>query len=93
MSSIHIKYYGAKWCTPCKVVKPRAEELCKKYGIGMEAFDYDELEEDEKALVTKLPTIQVWDGAKQVEEFTTKQAEQLETWFAAHVRVIPDEDF
>lgn len=93
---VHVEYIGASWCAPCKVIKPRVEELCKKYGVELKTYDYDDdLEEDVKGGIKKLPTVRVYaDGVVvATEEFITQQADQLEKWLGANVRVTATEDF
>lgn len=88
-----VKYYGAAWCAPCKVTKPEVQKLCKNFSVTLEVYDYDELDTEESAHITKLPTVQVWMDAEKVAEFTTNQVAQLESWLTEHVRVIPSDDF
>jgi thiol-disulfide isomerase/thioredoxin len=95
--SYTIQYYGAVWCNPCKAAKPLVENLCKKFGVKMEMFDYDtDLEDEVKDTITKLPTIRVCDTSQQnkkVLEITTKHAETLESWLTANVRLETSDDF
>ncbi len=91
--SIHVKYYGATWCSPCKQAKPRIQELCKKYGISLDIFDYDELEEEEKGSIQKLPTVQIWKDTTLEKEILTQHVETLDNWISENVRVIPTDDF
>ena len=37
-----IKYFGATWCQPCKVLKPMVEEVAKELGIEVEYIDIEE---------------------------------------------------
>lgn len=85
-AAITLVYIGATWCAPCRVVKPRIEDLCKKFSISYKLRDYDaDLSEEEKETVTKVPTIQIYqDGALAV-EFTSNQVAQTEAWFQTHV--------
>ena len=88
-----IKYYGAAWCAPCKAAKPEVLKLCKNFSVPLEVYDYDEMDADESAAITKLPTVQIWTDTEKVAEFTTNQVAQLEAWLTQHVRVIPSDDF
>jgi thiol-disulfide isomerase/thioredoxin len=91
---IVIVYIGAEWCGPCKTTKPQVIETCKKYGIDLVIYDYDEdLTEDDKSDVKKLPTVRVVRNTKIIEEFITQQHSQLEKWLAENVRVKPTDDF
>ena len=79
-------YIGAMWCAPCRTAKPRIEELCKKFSIPYKLQDYDaDLTEEEKEIVTKVPTIRIYQGDTLVVEFTSNQVAQTEAWFQTHV--------
>jgi len=85
---IHLIYIGAAWCGPCRVVKPRIEELCKKFGISYKLRDYDaDLGDDEKEAITKVPTIRICDDELLVAEYTSNQVAQTEAWLQAHVAI------
>ena len=89
-------YIGATWCGPCRTAKPRIEELCKKFSISYKLRDYDaDLSEEEKETVTKVPTIQIYQGTALVAEFTSNQVAQTEAWFQTHVSLVSagDADF
>ena len=88
-----VKYYGASWCAPCHSAKPKIQELCKKCGISLSVYDYDELEEEERGTITKLPTVQIWQNKTLEKEIITQHVETLETWISENVRVIPTDDF
>lgn len=88
-----VKYYGAAWCAPCKAAKPEVLKLCKNFSISLEVYDYDELDAEESATITKLPTVQIWSDEQKVAEYTANQVAQLEKWLTDHVRVIPNDDF
>lgn len=93
---MRVEYIGAAWCAPCKTTKPRVEELCKKYGAELVTYDYDDdLDDELKAEVKKLPTVRVYADHNNVltAEFITQQADQLEKWLSANVRVMTTEDF
>lgn len=38
-------YFGATWCSQCKVFKPKFEEECKRLGLDYEIIDVEEKEE------------------------------------------------
>lgn len=85
-AAITLVYIGATWCGPCRTAKPRIEELCKKFSISYKLRDYDaDLSEEEKETVTKVPTIQIYQGTALVAEFTSNQVAQTEAWFQSHV--------
>lgn len=91
---IHIIYIGANWCGPCRIVKPRIEELCKKFSISYKLRDYDtDLNDDEKEAISKVPTIQIYENDRIVVEYTTNQIAQTEAWLQAHVALCACDDF
>lgn len=88
-----IEYYGAGWCAPCKLVKPVAEVLCRKYAITLNSHDYDDMEEEEKNTILKLPTIRIFKDGQCIHEITTQHTDQLESWLQNNVRVNTTDDF
>lgn len=92
---VRVEYIGAAWCAPCKITKPRVQDLCKKYGVELVEYDYDEMDEEHKESVKKLPTVRLYaDGDSTLtSEFITQQADMLEKWLNANVRVMTTEDF
>lgn len=38
-------YFGAAWCGPCKVFRPKFEDECKRLGLDYEIVDVDKNEE------------------------------------------------
>lgn len=86
-----IVYIGASWCGSCKVIKPAAQELAKKFGVEWEEQDYDEMEEDAKGEITKVPTIQIYEDSKKVQEYNMKQVESLEQWLSKSVSLATDD--
>lgn len=85
-AAITLVYIGATWCGPCRTVKPRIEELCKKFSISYKLRDYDaDLSEEEKETVAKVPTIQIYQGGVLVAEYTSNQVAQTEAWFQTHI--------
>jgi thiol-disulfide isomerase/thioredoxin len=84
-------YIGAVWCGTCKVIKPKVEELVKKFGISYKVLDYDDdLEEEDKQTVTKVPTLRIYDGEVKVWEYNVNQVESLASWLSANVSLISD---
>jgi thiol-disulfide isomerase/thioredoxin len=90
---VELHYIGATWCAPCKVAKPQVEALAKKYGLILTMFDYDEMEEEVKDTVKKLPTVRILEKGFPVKEITTQHADMLEMWLQANVRVNTTDDF
>jgi thiol-disulfide isomerase/thioredoxin len=91
--SYTMQYIGASWCGPCKTVKPLVAGSAHKFTIPTTFLDYDEMEEEDKSNVQKLPTIRIFQGAERVLEITTNHADVLELWLRKHVRVNGDDDF
>ena len=91
--TIRIDYIGAAWCAPCRTVKPIITVLAYKFVCPVFEYDYDELEEEEQATVSKLPTVRIWKDSTLQEEITTNHAETLENWLRSNVRVNTEEDF
>ena len=64
-----LEYYGAKWCGPCKKLKPIIKEL-KNSGLNIEIIDIDE--NSDKAVkngVMSVPTIIIYKNNKVFERF------------------------
>ena len=57
------------------------------------AFDYDELEEEEKTKISKLPTVLIRGTNGVLAEITANHAMTFESWCSQNVRVIPSDDF
>lgn len=91
--SITIEYIGATWCGPCKTVKPVAEVLAHKFAVPIAFLDYDEMEEEEKDTVKKLPTVHIRQAGNIVNTITTAHGDMLEMWLRTNVRVNATEDF
>jgi len=87
-----LRYIGATWCATCKVIKPKAEELCKKFSIDMDTFDLEELDDDEANTITKVPTLQIISDNKIVETWNQSQLKNLEEWLSKNVS-LKTEDF
>ena len=75
-----IEYVGATWCAPCRTVKPLVVSLAQKFGIPLVVRDYDEMEEEEKTTVKKLPTVRILEGERLILLLETRHAETLEAW-------------
>lgn len=95
MEELTVQFFGAAWCAPCKLAKPKIQELCNKFGIQLVMYEYDDMEEDAKANISKLPTVQIWNTKKneKVHEIVTNHVTLFESWCSANVRVIPSDDF
>jgi thiol-disulfide isomerase/thioredoxin len=94
MSDISVTYIGASWCGPCKKVKPSVINLCKKFCIPLKLIDYDDdLTEDQRNDIEKLPFVLVIQSGYTVARFITKHEEELEKWLMVNVRVNIEDDF
>ena len=80
-----LEYVGAKWCTTCKTIQPKLEELAKRFHIALRIYDYDELTEDEKDGITKVPTVRIKMSDKVVETYNVNQVSSVETWLKKHI--------
>jgi thiol-disulfide isomerase/thioredoxin len=93
MANYTIEYIGATWCAPCKVAKPIVSVIAHKFAVPLILKDYDEMEEEERADIKKLPTVRVYSNKDVIHEITTNHADSLELWLRNHVRVNEDADF
>ena len=74
-------------------MKPLVSLLSHKFACSFVEHDYDEMEEDAKSYVSKLPTVRVWEGDIMRVQFTTNHADMLDVWLKTHVRVNGVDDF
>jgi thiol-disulfide isomerase/thioredoxin len=94
MASVQLTYIGASWCSTCKTIKPALDQLCKKFSVPMKVLDYDkDLMDDEQAIVTKVPTVRIFQAEKMVAEFNVKQVASTEQWFSENVKLVESDDF
>jgi len=88
----NIQYIGAAWCGTCKVIKPKTEELAKKFNVPLVCLDYDkDLEEEEQATVTKVPTIRIFRDITRLAEFNVSQVDSLEAWLRGNIPLTTDD--
>jgi thiol-disulfide isomerase/thioredoxin len=90
-----LEYIGAKWCGPCKQVKPAVTSMATKYSIPLTIFDYDtdtdKMDMDE---VKKLPTIRIKKDGKITEVITTNHIAVLESFLTSEISLnTNDTDF
>ena len=91
---ITIKYVGASWCRPCKIVKPEVEKLCSRFKINLTIKDFDEdLSEKEQSEIIKLPSIFIYDECAIVKVIVTNHIEQLTNFLSDAFGISKDEDF
>lgn len=87
-----IVYIGATWCKTCKVIGPATEELAKRFQIPLTTLDIEEVPEEDKDSITKVPTIRIFQNKEKVAEWNVKQIESLTTWLSENVS-LTTEDF
>jgi len=59
---MEIKFFNAKWCGPCKQMKPHIEKL-QQEGYNIEEIDIDEFPSlAEDAEVRGVPTLMIFDN-------------------------------
>ena len=91
---ISIKYVGASWCRPCKIVKPEVEKLCERFKIVLVIKDFDDdLSESEQSEIIKLPSIFVYDESAIIKVIVTNHIEQLSNFLSDAFGISKDEDF
>jgi thiol-disulfide isomerase/thioredoxin len=89
-----IIYIGAKWCAPCKVIKPAVQDLSKKFQIPMTIKDYDDdLTDEERETVSKLPSLRIYNDTNiLVVEFLDDKVAKLTEWLQTNM-LTPTDDF
>ncbi len=92
---MEIVYIGASWCSTCKVIKPKTLELGKLYGIPVRELDYDDdLTDEEKEHVTKVPTLRIVRDNNVKATWNVNQVAQLTAWLQMNVALkTADMDF
>ena len=83
--SYHILYIGAKWCGPCKRIQPLIEELAKRYGVPLRLLDLDTMEDADKEMITKVPTIVTFINEKQSARYETNHEASVKEWLSKNV--------
>jgi thiol-disulfide isomerase/thioredoxin len=92
MNTYIIHYIGASWCSTCKVIRPSTEALAKKFSVPLVCYDVDDdLTEEEKDTITKVPTLRIFRHGEKVAEFNVKQVESLDTWLKANISLATDD--
>jgi thiol-disulfide isomerase/thioredoxin len=86
-----LEYVGATWCSTCKVIKPAAEELCKRYAIAIKEYDIDELTDEEKETITKVPTLTVKQDGSPVVSWNVNQVKSLTEWLQKNISLQTDD--
>ncbi|KAL4423311.1 hypothetical protein ABPG77_006106 [Micractinium sp. CCAP 211/92] len=72
--------FTATWCGPCRMIGPVFEQLSTEYeSIVFLKVDVDEVEQVAAACgISAMPTFQVWQGGKKVDELVGASKTQLE---------------
>jgi thiol-disulfide isomerase/thioredoxin len=86
-----LEYVGATWCSTCKVIKPAAEELCRRYGIAIKEYDIDELTEEEQAAITKVPTLTMKQDGSTIVSWNVNQVKSLTEWLQKNISLQTDD--
>jgi thiol-disulfide isomerase/thioredoxin len=86
-------YVGAAWCGPCKVIKPKVQELCTRYGVQFTELDIDSIEDDMKEDITKVPTLFVRKETKDVISWNKNQIESFTKWLQENIQLSATDDF
>jgi len=86
-----LEYVGATWCGTCKVIKPAAEELCRRYGVEFKQYDIDDLTEEEQALITKVPTLTIKQSGNTVVTWNKEQVKSLTEWLQQNISLQTDD--
>ena len=75
---IQVKKFEAKWCGPCKALKPIFENVSNKFGnnVNFSYIDIDEqFEEFQKHHVRSVPTVIIEKDGQELNRFVGVQSE------------------
>ena len=87
-------YIGATWCKTCKVIKPKLEELAKRFQVEFIVKDLDEdFTEEEKSEITKVPTVRMLKDKSIVDMYNINQVESVTSWLTENVQIASDDNF
>lgn len=85
-------YIGASWCAPCKVIRPQIAELCKRNDIKFIEYDIEELGEEERDKITKIPTVTVLTkGSQELKTWNFNQVESFKNWLVENSNLQTDD--
>ena len=88
-----IQYIGAIWCKTCKDIRPKTEELAKRFNVSLTILDYDNLSEEEKEDVMKVPTLTIFKNNEKVAKYDSNQVASLEKWLHTNINIEQTYDF
>jgi thioredoxin 1 len=79
---LHVLYFTADWCNPCKKVKPIVEEMNKDSITKFQMIDVDlEMELTKKFEIRSVPTFILTKDGKEIKRTTGAQTrQQLESF-------------
>jgi thioredoxin 1 len=79
---LHVLYFTADWCNPCKKVKPIVEEINKDSVTKFQLIDVDlEMELAKKFEIRSVPTFILLESGKEIKRITGAQTrEQLKSF-------------
>jgi len=79
---LHVLYFTADWCNPCKKVRPIVEEMNKDSITKFQMIDVDlEMELTKKFEIRSVPTFILTKDGKEIKRTTGAQTrEQLESF-------------
>ena len=64
-----VLYFSAKWCMPCKKLRPQVERACERAGVPFEFHDIDAAPDFAFAYgIQHVPTILLRDGSTVVQQ-------------------------
>lgn len=66
---LHVSYFSAVWCGPCKMFKPAFEDVVKEFGDQIEVSYYDVDQHREVAsakMISAVPTVILTKGTEDV---------------------------
>jgi len=88
-----IVYIGAKWCSPCKVIKPTVIDLAQKFKLPLTIKDFDDdLTDDERETVSKLPILRIYDDNNVlIKEILDDKVNALTVWLQTTLLATTDD--
>ena len=89
---LHVLYFTADWCNPCKKVKPIVEEMNRENIIKFQLVDVDsEMELAKRFEIRSVPTFILIKDGKEIKRTTGAQTRgQLEE-FINYEKIIQDD--
>ena len=88
-----IQYIGATWCTTCKTIQPKIDDLSKKFAIPLSVHDIDDLPQEEQDTIVRVPTIRIYKDTIVLHVYDKNQVASVETWLKETISVGNTEEF